>query len=291
MKRMPKSPPRPFRDKRASAPLISVIIPHLNQPDRLRCCLTSLQAQSFDMEKVEIIVVDNGSKVLPIESCKAFGVELFQEITPGPGPARNRGVSLSRGQILAFIDADCVADPDWLMAIATEMEKTDGSGILGGDVRIELADPAKLTALEAYESIFAYRQKDYIEKRGFSGTGNLAVRRQILETVGPFSGIELAEDRDWGQRARMLGHHTQFAPRMRVLHPARRSFAELRMKWDRVISHDFKEHVHGRRSKLRWFLLAIAVAMSPMGEPRGWRSISICLQGYPRPSAEHRSGI
>jgi len=73
--------------------------------------------------------------------------------------------------------------------------------VVGGDVRIAVANPRRLTHLEAYESIFAYRQQEYIETMGFSGTGNLAVGREDFERIGPFAGIEVAEDRDWGRRA------------------------------------------------------------------------------------------
>ena len=59
---------------------ISVIIPHLNQPDYLRRCLQSLEAQNFELSNVEIIVVDNGSHELPTEICASFkNVKLMSE--------------------------------------------------------------------------------------------------------------------------------------------------------------------------------------------------------------------
>ena len=69
---------------------------------------------------------------------------------------------------------------------------------LGGDVRIWRSDGRKFGAIEAYESVFAYRFKMYIEKQGYSGTGNLAVRRADFARVGPFRGLEVAEDVEWG---------------------------------------------------------------------------------------------
>jgi glycosyltransferase involved in cell wall biosynthesis len=253
----------------ALVPLISVIIPHFNQPDHLRRCLESLQDQTFNMADVEIIVVDNGSKVVPAEICQAFaGVRLDQEMTPGPGPARNKGVSQSRGQILAFIDADCIADPGWLEAIATELRTAENPGIIGGDVRIALSNPTNPTALDAYESIFAYRQKEYIERHRFSGTLNLAMRRSIYDGVGPFAGIEVAEDRVWGQRATKLGYLIHYVPGMVVFHPARKSFDELSAAWDRHISHDFAERAQKPALRLRWVLRALAVAASPVFEAR-----------------------
>ena len=83
-----------------------------------------------------------------------------------------------------------------------------------------------ITALEAYESVFAYRFKLYIEEHGFSGTGNLVVRRADFKTIGPFRGIEVAEDIDWGQRARAAGYTFVYVPEMIVFHPARESIQE-----------------------------------------------------------------
>src|SRR5690606_3971666 len=104
----------------------------------------------------EIIVVDNGSKHFPEDICSRFsGVRLLLQLVPGPGPARNLGVAAAKGEILAFIDADCVPDPGWLAAIARRFAEAPGVPILGGDVRILQADPARPTWIEAYECVFA----------------------------------------------------------------------------------------------------------------------------------------
>jgi len=236
---------------------ISVIIPHLNQPQMLTRCLASLG--DGDRLADEIIVVDNGSDVLPEVPAH---VTLLQEKTSGPGPARNLGVAHASGDVLAFIDADCLARFDWLDHAARAIENDD---ILGGDVRIAYANPGKLTVLEAYESIYAYRMERYIAEESFTGTGNLVVKREVLETVGPFAGLEKAEDRDWGQRATGMGYKITYVPQMRVYHPARRSFAELYLKWDRQLAHDYGL-ITDRAGKLRWVLKTCAMGLSPLAE-------------------------
>ena len=221
-----------------AAPAISVVIPHLNQPEHLARCLASLAAGT--RAPAEVIVVDNGSAALPEAVCAGAGAQLLQEAEPGPGPARNRGIAAARGELLAFIDADCLADPGWLAAIEAEF-RDPAAQVLGGDVRIACADPARPTMLEAFESIYSYRMDRYIAREGFTGTGNLAMRRAVFEAVGPFAGIGLAEDRDWGRRATARGYAVRFVPGMRVFHPARASFAELAAKWDRHTAHDFAD--------------------------------------------------
>jgi GT2 family glycosyltransferase len=246
-------------------PIVSVVVPHLNQPGPLAACLDSLARQSTPREAFEVIVADNGSAVSPEAVVgRLEGACLVRESRPGPGPARNRGVAESRGELLAFIDADCVAEPGWLEAIVRRLRESDDRIVVGGEVRIALREPGRPTAIEAYESVFAFRQRDYIEKKGFSGTGNLAVRRRDFDAIGPFGGISIAEDRDWGRRARALGYRVVFAPEMIVEHPARASFGDLFVKWDRQIRHDLEERRRAGGSRGGWLLRALAVAASPL---------------------------
>lgn len=248
----------------SAAITFSVVIPHLNQPEFLRRCLASLAAGVRQPD--EILVVDNGSDVMPHDICDAFaGVTLLHEKTPGPGPARNLGVAHSTGDILAFIDADCLADPVWLEVAAREMADPDAN-VLGGDVRIALHNPKKLTMLEAYESIYAYRMDRYIAREGFTGTGNLVVRRTVLERVGRFAGLSVAEDRDWGQRATAMGYKIRYVAQMKAYHPARATFAELQQKWDRHMAHDFTTTRTVQNGKLKWLVKSLAMGLSPLAE-------------------------
>ena len=99
----------------SKGPLISVVIPHLNQPEALEACLSSLDTQSLARRFFEVIVVDNGSVSIPEDIvANHSGTRLLRELQPGPGPARNFGVRSATGDIIAFIDADCRAHRDWL---------------------------------------------------------------------------------------------------------------------------------------------------------------------------------
>ncbi|WP_414902747.1 glycosyltransferase [Sphingomonas flavalba] len=259
--------------------LVSVVIPHFNQVTAAARCLESLRAQSWPAERTEIILVDNGSvqDLAPLRA--AFPeVTFLIEREAGPGPARNLGARSARGSLLAFIDADCRAHPDWLRQAVAGLAAPGATGVVGGDVRIDFGDPARPTALEGYEAVFAFRQREYIEKMRFSGTGNLAVMADVWAKIGLFGGIGIAEDRDWGQRAAIAGHPARYVPGMIVYHPARAAFADLESKWRRHIAHD-RAGPRGR-SRLRWLALTGATLLSaiPHGvrllvSPRlpGWR--------------------
>jgi GT2 family glycosyltransferase len=249
---MPKSQPR-----------ITVIIPHLNQEMYLQACLAALDRQTLDRSRFEVIVVDNGSTTLPATEIGLFkGVRLLQEPVAGPGPARNRGVRESISEILAFTDADCQPHPDWLSAAVQALDSSPVGTLLGGDIRILPRDETHYTAVEAYESIFGFQQQHYIESVGFSVTANLILRREDFERTGPFAGIDFAEDMDFGERARRAGCAFQYVPNMVVFHPARGSFRELCVKWDRHLGHFANMAQNRSWWRVRWTARALAVLCS-----------------------------
>lgn len=245
-------------------PLISVIIPHLDQLAGLDLCLRSLEAQTLERSLFEIIVVDNGSISRPEALISGRpGVRLLHETKPGPGPARNWGARNASGDILCFIDADCRAHPEWLAVALRAIRSSPEGTILGGKVPIWRDNERRYTAIEAYESIFNYRQQLHIERHGYSGTGNLVVRRDDFHKVGPFAGILLAEDMEWGRRARAAGFRFKYVPGMIVFHPARPSLRSVCTQWDRQIRHALTYAQQKPYWRFHWTIRAVAVLFSP----------------------------
>jgi glycosyltransferase involved in cell wall biosynthesis len=254
-------------DAPTSPPGISIVIPHLNQPDLLAKCLTCLHEQSFDMRQAEIIVVDNGSAEPPRAVVEAFpGTRLATEATPGPGPARNRGVALARAPVVAFTDSDCLPDRGWVAAILARFAADPGLPVIGGDLRVVIETSGRPNIAEAYDQLYGFRQRLNIGRHRFSATANMAARREVLAAVGPFAGLDTSEDLDWGQRAAALGFPTVFAEEMLVGHPARRSMAALRAQWDRHVTHSYRLWADGSRGRLRWALTIPLIALSPLAE-------------------------
>ena len=214
-----------------------------------------------------MLVIDNGSREMPEAIVAPYHhVRLLAETEAGPGPARNKGVAEAKGEILAFTDADCVVDPGWLPRIVQFFEDHKDVHAVGGDVYILRDDPDHATPLEAYEGVYAFRTRMYIEKMGFTATNNLSVRAETMAKVGRFGGKEIAEDRDWGHRARDMGYPVHWTQDMIIHHPARATFAELCKKWDRHTSHDYVK-IHGQSlGRLRWLARTAALAVSPVAE-------------------------
>jgi len=104
---------------------ISVVVPVFNDPEGIKTTLESLLAQNYPPSLYEVIVVDNNSSdstnlvVKEFEDRYPTRVKLLVERDiQGPSAARNKGISASRGEIIAFIDADMWADNNWLSSIS-----------------------------------------------------------------------------------------------------------------------------------------------------------------------------
>ena len=106
--------------KMREAPMVSVVIPTYNRKDMLKECLESLFNQTYPKERYEIIVVNDGStdgteEVLNEYAKKApCAFKWFTQQNKGPCVARNLGVKNARGEIICFIDDDCVAEKKWI---------------------------------------------------------------------------------------------------------------------------------------------------------------------------------
>src|SRR5262249_52917854 len=102
-------------DAAMSLPMVSVIIPVYNDAERLPKCLAALEAQTSPSGRSEGVVIDNGSgrPAAPLLAGYTH-VRASYEGRPSQYAARNRGLSLAQGEVLAFTDADCVPAPGWI---------------------------------------------------------------------------------------------------------------------------------------------------------------------------------
>jgi GT2 family glycosyltransferase len=238
----------------------SVIVPHFNQTTLLEHCLQSLERQSLSRERFEIIVADNGTPggVGQLEA-KFPAVVFVHAAERGAAHARNAAIAHAKGAAIAFTDADCIVDRNWLRE---GLDALKGADLAGGRVLVTVADENRPSPVEAFERVFAFRQEDYVARKGFAVTANLFATRAVVEAVGAFRhGV--SEDVDWCMRARTLGFHLAFNDRAIVSHPARRDWSELIRKWDRIVSerwNGFGAATPSRR--LLWLGLAIATALS-----------------------------
>jgi glycosyltransferase involved in cell wall biosynthesis len=177
-----------------AAPEISVIVPFYNNEQFIERCVQSLLAQTYPPASYEILMVDNNSNDGSAQMVRNYPrVRLVSEGKQGAYAARNHGVALSHGAILAFTDADCVPSPEWLKEIVAPFSDPK-VGLVQGR-RIFGDDASTLSMLAAYEAethalIFSGEDKGAL----FGYTNNMAVRREVFERCGPF--LETARGAD-----------------------------------------------------------------------------------------------
>lgn len=107
------------------SPFISVIIPAYNEERMISKCLASLRRVSYPKQKFEIIVVDNGSTDKTREIADSFDAIVLTDETATVSGLRNLGAQKARGELLAFVDADCVVSSEWLSRGAYHFSMSD----------------------------------------------------------------------------------------------------------------------------------------------------------------------
>src|SRR5690606_31008932 len=110
----------------APPPRVSVIVPVRDDVEGLSRCVAALQAQDYPTDRFEVVVIDNGSirdlrPVVPDEP----RFRLVREDRPGSYVARNAGVAVATGEVLAFTDADCRPRADWLSQGVAALARPD----------------------------------------------------------------------------------------------------------------------------------------------------------------------
>jgi glycosyltransferase involved in cell wall biosynthesis len=213
-------------DAAAEYPTVSIIIPVYNDQAGLDITLHSLGEQRYPGNSMEVIVVDNGSRpAMNIDPGAPAGTRLVHCETPGSYAARNHGVRCSSGQVLAFIDADCVATPGWI-ANGVRQALSDNAPV-GGEVCM-YTDNRRPTLAELLQLATGFEQRWSIEQQHFSVTANLIVPRSVFDRVGGFSEKLLSGgDRLWGWQAWAAGYPVRYADNAVVHHPCRSTVRSL----------------------------------------------------------------
>jgi glycosyltransferase involved in cell wall biosynthesis len=252
-------------------PQLSVIIASYNPGKLIERCLESLKNQSTD-QPFEIIVVDSSSDGVGSLIGKKFpDVRLYQfSERKFCGDARNYGISVAEGKVIAFLDADSRADQNWV----DEILKAHQSSYLAIGGAIANGNPESTIGWAAYFCEFSQWMPNAPSKpfKDIAGT-NMSYKKRIFEEYGGFIEGTYSSDTEFHWRLEKNGHFLQFVPSILVFHhnidrlgrflrhefEHGRSFARVRMKsqdfseWRRLFYGTFSFLIPG------WLLLKIGL--------------------------------
>lgn len=206
---------------------VSVVIPVKNAARTLSACLHALDR--LVPAPAEIILVDNGStdessailKVFTL-TCKTTRVRLVYESIPGAAAARNAGIRVASGEIVAFTDADCAPQANWLSVLLEPFADVHTGAVAGSLVGV--FDRSLCELFSSLYTLQSPREADtFTSWTPWSGgfpTANLAVRRSLLETLQGFDEDVTIYGEDYDLCARLYQQQVSivYRPDARVTH-------------------------------------------------------------------------
>ncbi len=175
--------------------LVSVIIPAKNEEGNIERCLNSLMCVDYPKDNIEIIVVDNGSLDKTVCIAKKYGAKVFVEPNLTIAGMRNLGAKNSKGDILAFVDADVSVSKDWIKN-AINFLQVDSVGCVGCSPSI----PVDSTWVEKVWHLHKKGKPETITPKWIASM-NMFVKRDVFIEIGGFNeSLKTCEDVDLGYR-------------------------------------------------------------------------------------------
>lgn len=223
--------------------MISVIVPCRNHAEDLRDCLAGFRSVKTQIP-FEIIVVDsaNDPKVLSVIQDSPEVKLIRSKENLDAASARNIGVCHSKGDFLAFIDADCIPTSNWLQVAWEALYQ--GAQIVGGPV----SDASPLKPIAIADNILQFADLSKGRPAGsidlLPGC-NVAVRREAFQKVGGFPLRKNIEDVFFTSKiAERWPENCMYIPDMQIFHKGRGNLKDF---WMHQFQFGYQRGFHGFR--------------------------------------------
>lgn len=200
-------------------PTVSIIIPAYNAQDTIGQCLDSIMNLDYPKELLQAIVIDNNSQDSTRDIIRKYPVEYEFENKRYLGAVRNKGILKAKGEFIAFVDADCMADKFWLQNL---IKGFDNSNIAACAGEVKSYQPEKFIA-KYMDQRGVYSQEKALRGKGgfmpFLMTCNVILPKRILEEVNYFDeNLSFFEDTDLFWRIALRGYSLKIMPEAAVYH-------------------------------------------------------------------------
>lgn len=200
------------------SPRVSVVVASYNAERTLKSCLDSLEQLQYP--DYEVILVDDGSNDgTPQLAFQHPKIRYFKhEKNLGLSAARNTGIAAATGEIIAFLDADCRADEDWLYYLVRDLLSSEFVG-MGGPNLLPPEDSAVAAAVMASPGGPAHVMLSDRQAEHIPGC-NMAFYKWALAEVGGFDPVfhQAGDDVDLCWRLQQAGYKIGFSPSGFVWH-------------------------------------------------------------------------
>jgi len=210
-----------------NSPKVSVIVPVHNEEATLDDCIRSLIGMEYPKEQLELIFVNNSSTDRSQEILNYYKdeIKILYEAKKGAAAARNKGIHHANGEIIAFTDADCIVERNWLRHIVQPLQE-NSVGIVGG----------KNSSVQPCNKIEKYGEKIHNHERAitqfkvlpYAITMNWASRAAVLKGVGSFDERFIrSQDVDLSRRIFNKGYKIVYEGQAIIYHHNEKTLLDL----------------------------------------------------------------
>ena len=199
-------------------PFVSVIIPVKNEEQLISRCLSSVISQNYPKDKFEIIVVDNDSVDNTKNIISRFdGIKILEK-SGTIGTVRNYGGKSAKGELLAFLDGDCVPEKDWLKKAIKTNRTSPMTAVVGAIIVVENVNSAPW--IERYW--IEYLNSKFIDQINYVTTISsfcFIIRKDVMNEVGWFNeSLKTCEDSDLGYRITQANYKLVIDKDIKTIH-------------------------------------------------------------------------
>lgn len=192
--------------------VISIITPMYNSERYIGQMIQAVRAMDYPQEKIEILIIDNGSDDGSVKVVESYGIQCTVMKGATISQMRNAGALKANGELLGFVDSDCLVSKDWANNAIKLSSEESNTGIIGGHYGLG-ENPGWV------ERTWCALKKDFVGDVSFVSAGNMVIKKVLFSKVNGFDeSVETGEDWDLCQRVIAAGYKVVNRPSLQVSH-------------------------------------------------------------------------